>query len=592
MHCPWASHLKECHSSTHAISPSHRSPNGPLQATRSLVKGRTTHFILHPLLSLSRLLVIGIFLAVFHLLAPQSFAFQPTPGTWTLVGLGNYDIRGFAVDPNNPNILYAGTSGNGLFKSIDGGATWTTATTGIGSPAFVNSLAIDPINPLNLYAAIGINCGSVYISRDGAATWTRASGGMACDPTVVLLDPTNPTILYTIGGSDHHIYKSIDAGLSWNLTNPNPTFIAISGALSIDRFNPNILYSNGYDGNPDKTGVYKSTDGGVNWTLSDAISDVYNGLTTDPGRAGVVYFGLGGQPTDMAAYMTTDAGATWLSFSNGLPGAINTLFAPVNDQGVLYGATIYGVYGYDISNLPPSVGAITVSPNPVQINNATIASAPFTDPNTADTHTAQWNWGDGNTTTGSLTETNGSGSVSNSHTYTATGVYTVTLTVTDNHGASRTATYQYVVVFDPSAGWISGDKEFTSPAGAVTGNSGATGTANFGFQVKYQNGSMVPSGKNVSLSFPAGNISFTSTGYQWLVVNGSKATFKADGTLNGTSGYTILVSAIDQGNGQPSGLVRFQIKDSGGNVVYDTQQGAVDTADPTTSVTKGKITVH
>ena len=59
------------------------------------------------------------------------------------------------------------------------------------------------------------------------------------------------------------------------------------------------------------------------------------------------------------------------------------------------------------------------------------------------------------------------------------------------------------------------------------------------------------------------------------------------------SGYTALVSAIDDGNGNSSGLVRFQIvKNSDNSVVYDTQPGAADTADPTTSVTKGKIAVH
>ncbi|HEX7042383.1 MAG TPA: hypothetical protein VF189_03975, partial [Patescibacteria group bacterium] len=110
--------------------------------------------------------------------------------------------------------------------------------------------------------------------------------------------------------------------------------------------------------------------------------------------------------------------------------------------------------------------------------------------------------------------------------------------------------------------------------------------------VKYQNGSMVPSGKNVSLVFPQGNINFSSTSYEWLVISGTKAIFKADGTLNGVSGYTALVSAIDGGSGNPTGLIRFQIKDSGGNVVYDTQNGADDTADPTVPVTKGQIAVH
>jgi hypothetical protein len=137
-----------------------------------------------------------------------------------------------------------------------------------------------------------------------------------------------------------------------------------------------------------------------------------------------------------------------------------------------------------------------------------------------------------------------------------------------------------------SAGWVSGTKEFLSPAGAVTGNSGATGFGDFGFQVTYQNGNILPSDKNVVLNFPVGNIEFISTSYNWLVINGSEATFSANGTFNGTFGYTILASAIDEGNANPSGKVRFQIKNAGGTLVYDTQPGDGDSADPTTSVTK------
>ena len=104
-------------------------------------------------------------------------------------------------------------------------------------------------------------------------------------------------------------------------------------------------------------------------------------------------------------------------------------------------------------NHAPTVGTISVSPNPVQISNAITASATFTDADTTDTHTASWDWGDntvcgGNPDpcAGTVTESNGAGSVSNSHTYTSAGVYTVTLTVTDNQGATGTGTATITVV--------------------------------------------------------------------------------------------------------------------------------------------------
>jgi hypothetical protein len=61
--------------------------------------------------------------------------------------------------------------------------------------------------------------------------------------------------------------------------------------------------------------------------------------------------------------------------------------------------------------------------------------------------------------------------------------------------------------------------------------------------------------------------------------------------FNGTSGYSVLLSAIDGGTSGTS-YIRYQIKDASNNVVYDTQRGAGTTADPTTVVTKGKVTVH
>ncbi len=245
-----------------------------------------------------------------------------------------------------------------------------------------------------------------------------------------------------------------------------------------------------------------------------------------------------------------------------------------------------------VVNVAPSVTAITASLNPIAINTAMTASASFTDAGVLDTHTAVWNWGDGTTSVGTVSENNGTGAVLNSHSYVTAGVYEITLTVTDDDNGVGSNLYQYQTVYDANAGWAAGSKEFDSPAGSIVGNTSLPGKASFGFQVKYQQGDMVPSGKNVEFSFPAGNIDFTSSSYQWLVVSGTKATFKATGTLNGLPGYTILVSAIDQGNGQQNGLIRIQLKNPSNTIVYDTQSGAADTVNPVTPVSKGKIAVH
>jgi hypothetical protein len=245
-------------------------------------------------------------------------------------------------------------------------------------------------------------------------------------------------------------------------------------------------------------------------------------------------------------------------------------------------------------NSPPVVGAITAPINPTQVNTAINASASFTDSGTSDTHTALWNWGDGGASAGVVTETGGSGSVSGSHTYTAAGVYVVTLTVTDNRGSSGQSLFQYVVIYDPSAGFVTGGGWINSPPGAYVPNPSLTGKANFGFVSKYQNGAGVPTG-NTEFQFKAGNLNFKSTSYEWMVISGGKkAQYKGFGTINGSGSYRFMLTAIDGDQPGGGGQDKFRIKiwsDSGG-LVYDNQMNDPDSNDPTTVLGGGSIVIH
>jgi hypothetical protein len=240
----------------------------------------------------------------------------------------------------------------------------------------------------------------------------------------------------------------------------------------------------------------------------------------------------------------------------------------------------------------PVVGPITAPLTPVPVNTAIAASASFTDPDVRETHTAVWSWGDGTTSAGAITESNGSGSVSGSHTYTADGVYTLALTVTDSGGASGQSVFQYVVVYNPSAGFVTGGGWFNSPGGAYAANPSLTGKANFGFNAKYQSGSTVPTGQT-EFQFPAANLDFHSTSYDWLVLTTNQAQYQGSGTINGAGNYGFLVTVQDNG-GQGSDMIRIKIWDKNNNnaIVYDTQPGASTTAAPTTTLGGGRIQVH
>ncbi len=226
-------------------------------------------------------------------------------------------------------------------------------------------------------------------------------------------------------------------------------------------------------------------------------------------------------------------------------------------------------------NEAPVVGAITAPAAPVAVSTPISASANFTDANAADTHTATWDWGNGTTSAGTVTESGGSGTVSGATTYTVPGVYELKVTVADQAGLEGNSTYQYVVVYDPSAGFVTGGGSMLSPAGAYKPNEGLSGVATFGFVSRYKKGASIPSG-NTAFNFDLAGMSFASQSYEWLVVNqgGTNAQFKGSGTVNGAldpngHAYKFMVWA---GDGSPD-TFRISIwwEDASGavTVLYD-----------------------
>lgn len=246
-----------------------------------------------------------------------------------------------------------------------------------------------------------------------------------------------------------------------------------------------------------------------------------------------------------------------------------------------------------VNNVAPTVGAISAPIDPAAVNTAVNVHADFTDPGTLDTHTAVWNWGDGSTSNGTVSETNGSGSVSNSHAYAEAGVYTITLTVTDKDGASEEAVFKYVVVYDPSAGFVTGGGWINSPVGAYNPDPSIEGKANFGFVAKYKKGATIPDGQT-EFNFHVASLNFHSESYEWLVVAGANAKYKGSGTINGSGDFRFMLTATDgQKNGSGVDTFRIKIWDRAtGGVVYDNKMGDSDDSYDGTALGGGSILIH
>lgn len=246
-------------------------------------------------------------------------------------------------------------------------------------------------------------------------------------------------------------------------------------------------------------------------------------------------------------------------------------------------------------NVAPVIHTISGPSSPVPVGTSTTISASFGDVGVLDTHSCSISW-DVEVAAGAVTESGGSGSCSGSRTYTAAGVYTVTVTVTDDDGGSGASIFQYIVVYDPNAGFVTGGGWIDSPAGAYAADITLSGKANFGFVSKYKKGMTVPTGET-QFQFHVANFSFHSTAYEWLVVSGPKAQYKGRGMVNGSGDYGFLLTATDGQVSGGGGIDKFRIKiwDAITNqVVYDNVPGAgddMDAASPQT-IGGGSIVIH
>jgi hypothetical protein len=214
-------------------------------------------------------------------------------------------------------------------------------------------------------------------------------------------------------------------------------------------------------------------------------------------------------------------------------------------------------------------------------------TAVFTTPDFSPPYTADWNWGDASSSSCrseagpellnldsiacSVSVNEIAYLVTGSHSYTEPGVFAVQLTVTDANGGSGEPAFQYVVAYDPTGGFVTGGGWIDSPPGAC--NFGACtqdtiGKATFGFVSKYKKGASEPDG-NTQFQFKAGDLSFNSDSYDWLVVNqkGSNAQFKGSGTINGAGDYEFMLWAGDK---DPDTFrIKIWVGDNEDNPVYD-----------------------
>src|ERR1700693_2816261 len=215
-------------------------------------------------------------------------------------------VLGFAVDPSHPANLYAGTYGNGLYRSTDGGLNWSPAS-GAMRTNYVAAISVVQSSTL-LAGTLG---SGVYRSADNAGTWTLSDAGLdIAIVTSLLADPGTPGTVYA--SAFDGVYKSADGGGTWlALSNGFP--IAPVSALASRSGNPRTLFAATFG-----SGVWKSTDGGGTWTSSaqGLTHPFVSSLAVDPSNSLTLYAGTNHSGTSsQRVFKSSDGGATWTQTS-------------------------------------------------------------------------------------------------------------------------------------------------------------------------------------------------------------------------------------------------------------------------------------
>ena len=242
--------------------------------------------------------------------------------TWTPVfdREGSYSIGAIALDPKNPLTVWVGTGennsqrsvsyGNGVYRSDDGGKTWKNL--GLKASEHIGRIVIDPKDSNAVYvAAQGPLWGpggdrGLFKTTDGGKTWNKILNiSENTGVTEVVIDPQNPETLYAAsyqrrrhmwtlinGGPESALYKSTDAGASWNKLKAGlPTTDMGRIGLAISPMDSNVVYAT-VEAADKKGGIFRSNDRGGSWERRnefDSGAMYYARIVADPKNVDRVY---------------------------------------------------------------------------------------------------------------------------------------------------------------------------------------------------------------------------------------------------------------------------------------------------------------
>lgn len=238
-----------------------------------------------------------------------------------------------AIDPLNPDVVYAGTR-HLAWKTSNGGQSWHNIKDGMLDDSDVFSIIVDPKTPSRVYASA---CSGIYKSDNGADLFHRVQGmpHSAIRTRVLKQDPVRSSIVYA--GTTGGLWKTMDGGARWSLvTSPD---VVVNDVLIDPRAPERVLLAT------DRGGVLATNDGFAKYKPSNhGFSHRMVGTVIadrkDPNR---LYVGIVNDKVHGGLFTTDDVGKSWLQVSKGL-GDRDILSLQQADNGVIFAGTNHGIF--------------------------------------------------------------------------------------------------------------------------------------------------------------------------------------------------------------------------------------------------------
>ena len=293
--------------------------------------------------------------------------------SWTSLDLGigaNDQVFDVALDPSNPLIIWAGIADAGGFqpvnvmRSTDNGGTWSNRTPPLAAPISCRGIAVDPTDSNTVIAVFGgdFGGGEVWTTTDGGDSWTNRSAGLPDNPMQAVAYDGSRLLVgggQLFGSENVGLYRSTDLGATWTPLHDGTWPVLVVGGIAVD---PNdaqtILVAT------DGSGVNRTTDGGGSWEIGIGGTDALAGrsLRFRPGSSTDLLLGV----SSLAVFRSTDGGDHFVQSSNGISElnlfSIDASAVASNElaeafQGQNNGGVVRSVDGgvtWDVESAPPT----------------------------------------------------------------------------------------------------------------------------------------------------------------------------------------------------------------------------------------------